>query len=206
MKAYTEQEKQFIKDNVDKLSYKEIASILNRGALNVAQFAKSKLGISKARIDTVGRYTEYEKQFIIDNVNLLSYQEIAIALNRSITSVSRFAKEKLGVDKTRVNAIRPKNQYTEQEERFLRDNHSSMTSNELGKHLNGRSAKAINEKLNYMGLRHIDRKGKGWIDPSIPMVKRQLCLSSKLKPEDIPDSLAEIQRLNIKLKKTLAYD
>lgn len=51
--------------------------------------------------------------------------------------------------------------WTEKEEKFLRDNYSSMTKNELAKHFN-RTPKSVSKKIDRMGIRKRTSSSREW--------------------------------------------
>ena len=69
-------------------SQKEIATLLNKGAAAIRNKA-SRLKVA----DRDHKYTESEKQYIIENYNKIPLKDIAAHLNRNKTNICRFARE-----------------------------------------------------------------------------------------------------------------
>ncbi len=152
------------------------------------------------------RYSPSDIEFIRDNHQRMTYSEIATVLGREENSIRQFC-HKLRHN----NEIESKHTetLTSEEEDFIKKNFDSMTWAQLGKAISKKGsvvchyAKKIGlkkSKENFYNGRVNDDHFK---DPSMEMAKASLALGSKLKVSDIPDELAEIQILKIKLKREL---
>lgn len=106
------------------------------------------------------KWTEEEEQFLIDNYKELRVKGLAVALNRTTSSIE--AK----VEKLRcggfVTDIQP--QWSDEDTKFLKSNYMDMNNNAIARVL-GRTPSSVQSKLSYMGLRRsrvIDRSA--WTD------------------------------------------
>lgn len=79
---WTEEEIQFLEDNVGKLKMTEIAERLSRSYSSV----NNKI-IRLGLIDKPCRWTKEETQFLKDNIDTMRYEDIAKALNKSVDAV-----------------------------------------------------------------------------------------------------------------------
>jgi DNA-binding CsgD family transcriptional regulator len=97
--SYTEEDKNFIRDNYLKMSNIQIAKILNRHPASIQKILRDlKLSGNPEKLKIVNRlpYSEQEKQFIQENYFKMTNKEIGVALNRSPDSVGAIGK-KLGL-------------------------------------------------------------------------------------------------------------
>ena len=110
-RIYTDEEKQFIRDNWQTMTTGEIAQALNRSKAGVATTAWRYLNLRKtkeakfmaackgqqAREDA---YSETEKQYMRDNWQIMSSVEIGAAIGRTPASVKKYGRVNLGLLKT----------------------------------------------------------------------------------------------------------
>jgi len=141
-------------------------------------------------------FTQTEIQFIKDHLEDMTFNEIAQALGRDKCTVEIKAK-KLGLKKKRIN--RNVNQYSPEEDQFVKDNYNKLTYAEIATHLK-RPKDSVRKCAKRLGLK--DNK-KPWSHPTLKMIKQNMALRSNLKPQDIPDQLAELKKLQIELKNSL---
>ena len=108
------------------------------------------------------KYTDAEKQFVIDNYGKMTAQEIANSLDRtvSVSAVKGLAK-RLGV------AGKPSVLFSDEEVQFVQDNYLTMTSSEIAEKI-GRTIKSI-ESIKYrLGLKKNDWD---WNDESLAYLR-----------------------------------
>lgn len=91
-KNFTNEELDFIKENIDVLSYKEMAEKLGRNHSSINRKA-TELGLSRN-----DEWKEDEIAFLIENFDKLETTEISEKLNRTVNSV-RIKSRKLGLKK-----------------------------------------------------------------------------------------------------------
>jgi hypothetical protein len=105
--GWTEEELQFVRENMDKLAYKEIAEVLGRTEAAVKRqvaimrqsdpnLAKHKKKMIKITMPKNG-WTEEELQFVRENKGKLTYKEMSKILGRTVPAIKkqvRMMKEK----------------------------------------------------------------------------------------------------------------
>lgn len=101
-------------------------------------------------------YTENELNYIKENYNNMTCNEIANKLGKKPGSVS-YVINKLGLVKQKHNS------WTEEEIQYLKDNYHCMTSKELSEHLN-HTVHAINTKKDKLGIRRSDKWTKSDVE------------------------------------------
>lgn len=101
-------------------------------------------------------YTEDELNYIKENYNNMTCNEIANKLGKKSGSVS-YVINKLGLVKQKHNS------WTEEEIQYLKDNYHCMTAKELSEHLN-HTVHAINTKKDKLGIRRSDKWTKSDVE------------------------------------------
>lgn len=91
---WTKDEKQFIRDNYDKMEYQEIADILNKDKEGVRKQVKE-LGLSKLRY-----WTEEEEDYLLKHYGKTPLHTMSKKLNRSIKSIQSHMYELEGTADT----------------------------------------------------------------------------------------------------------
>jgi hypothetical protein len=97
--GWTDEELQFVKENMDKLAYKEIAEVLGRTEAAVKRqvaimrqldpnLAKHKKKMIKITIPKNG-WTEEELQFVRENKGKLTYKEMSKILGRTVPGIKK---------------------------------------------------------------------------------------------------------------------
>ena len=106
------------------------------------------------------RYSESEKQFVIENYNKMTKKEIARCIGRSESSVKTFGQR---------NGLCGKSskKWTDDEIEFLKNNYMNMTQQEMADKL-GRGYTAIKTKCSLLGLVKLDL---GWSDSHSEFLK-----------------------------------
>lgn len=84
--AWTEEEFNFLKENINEMTYKEIAKALGRSTCSVISKAKNE-NIRKNKSNKIDRWTKKEIKFLKENINNKSFEEIGKTLNRSAEGV-----------------------------------------------------------------------------------------------------------------------
>jgi hypothetical protein len=141
-------------------------------------------------------FTPTEKQFIKDHLEDMTFKEIAETLGRDKCTVEIKAR-KLGFKKVPVRKNH-KGIFSKEEDKFIIENYDKLIYSEIAKHLN-RSVDSIRGRADLLGFKN----KKAWSYPTLKMIKQNMALRSNLKPEDIPNSLAELKQLQIELKNSL---
>lgn len=141
-KKWTDEEDQFIRENVSRMSNAEIAEILIRTVSSVS-CRITHLGI--ARRKNGPRWTVEEDKFLRENVDRMKNREIAQRLGRTL-SATQTRISALGIyRKNGPKAWRP------EEDRFLEETLNLLTSREMSEKL-GRSKASVSNRLNILGL------------------------------------------------------
>lgn len=170
---YSEEDKDFIRRNYLNMTNVQIGKKLNRtasGILNISRKLgltgnpeKAKLGHSSARTPSARNFTEKEKKFISENYLEMTNTQISKALKRHPGSIQRILRL-LGLsgnpEKLKVSG---KVLYTDQEEKFIRDNYFKMTNRQIALLLN-RPPESIPYLAKKLGLSGNPDKIQLWYD------------------------------------------
>ena len=107
----------------------------------------------------IKNYTEEELEYIRENYNNMTTNELAAKLNKSIGSINN-ATRKMGLVK------QPHNKWTDAEIEFLKNNYINMTSEEISCHINHTvdAVNAMRDKLNLV-------RNKNWSEDEIQFLK-----------------------------------
>lgn len=149
--SWTPEDEQVLIDNYpDKKSVRELAQLLGRTEISIANrihLLRGKGLINPERkviINRVGAWTPEETLFLVENYNKLSFDELTKYLGRSKTSITdKVHALKVRSDMTNINKPRPES-WTAADKDFLWDNYYSMSVDELSEKL-GRSKHAIQQ-------------------------------------------------------------
>lgn len=154
IRNYTQQELEYIKENYNDMTIKELAVKLNKteGSVNNAT---RKMGLIKQPHRS---WTQTEIQYLKDNYIEKTSEEIAQYLNRSVHSINA-ERDKLGLIRNEV--------WNDKEIDYLVNNFQFMTNEEIGKHL-GRTAQAVCAKCFDLDLY---KKELPWTDEEANFVK-----------------------------------
>lgn len=155
IKNYTERELEYIKNNYNILTIKEISKVLNKTENSISNAAR-KLGLKK---QIHKEWTKEENDFLIKNYESMTNTEMAKILKRTFNSVSG--------QMDRLNLVRS-NPWTDNEEKFLNENFMIMTHKEMGDIL-GRTEGAIRSKCFDLKLY---KKEIPWSDYELDFLKR----------------------------------
>lgn len=169
IKNYTNEEINYIKDNFENMTTKQLASNLNKKESSIYN-AIRKLELKK---QTHKPWSEEENDFLKENYLNMTNSEIAKKLGRSFNSIS--------AQLDRLNLVRTK-PWTTEEEQYLTDNFKLMTHAEMGKVL-GRTEQAIRAKCFELDL---FKKELPWTDDEINFVKENYM---EMKTSDISQTL-----------------
>lgn len=85
-KLWAKEEFEFLKANINEMTYKEIAKALSRSTCSVISKAKNE-NIRKNKSNKIDRWTKKEIKFLKENINNKSFEEIGKTLNRSAEGV-----------------------------------------------------------------------------------------------------------------------
>ncbi len=132
IRNYTNEDIEYIKNNYNKLTIKQLVQVLNKSESSIYN-AIRKLGLKKQIHKS---WSDSENLFLKKNYLNMSNSELAEALNRSFNSIS--------AQLDRLNLIRAKS-WTKEEEKYLQDNFKEFTYKEIGVFL-GRTEQAIRAK------------------------------------------------------------
>lgn len=147
-KQWSEEDNKFLVENYNKMSYREIAEILNRAESTISLKAK-KLGLNKSR----SKWNEEEVQYLKDNYMFKTYKQIADELGKSTTAIA----EKLKALDLRGKKSKCTN-WSEYEDNFLKENVGSLSYSEISKQIN-RSISSISNRVYEKGLVTPEFKG-----------------------------------------------
>lgn len=121
----------------------KICKSLKRSRSSVTKRAK-KLGIYDKKLETKKRWTKEEKQFLIDNYNLLSYKELEEKLKTNKEAILKQAQY--------LNITEGNRYWTNEEEEYLTYKWGLVTIDYMSKKLD-RTHSAILLKANDLGLK-----------------------------------------------------
>jgi len=168
---YSEEDKEFIRQNYLNMTNVQIAKKLNRtvnGILTTARKLgltgdpqKTKLGHSSLKTTGSRNFTEKEKKFISDNYLKMTNLQIGKALKRHPGSIQRILRI-LGLsgnpEKLKVSGnVR----YTDQEKEFIRENYFKLTNRQIALLLN-RPPESIPYLAKMLGLSGNPEKKQLW--------------------------------------------
>ena len=98
VKKWTDEEVQFIKDNVETLSKTEMANILGRSNESVSsRISKLRRKGELKRKNRLGIFTPECEKYLMDNIHTLTVGEIASDLNLQNATI-RYWMQKLGIE------------------------------------------------------------------------------------------------------------
>lgn len=181
IEGYTEDELNYIINNYNKNTVKELSIKLNKSENNLYRVIR-KLGLKKQNHK---QWSEDEKEYLRNNYMKTS-EEIAIVLSRSITSINA-QREALGLIKH--------DSWTQNEIEFLKESFISMTHKEIADKIN-RSEQAVRVKCFDLDL---FKKEKPWTENEIQYLKDNYREKTK---KEISDYLGRSQdAVQIKARK-----
>lgn len=154
IKNYNEQEINFIKENYEKMTVKQLAESLNKSKSSI-EYAVRKLGLIK---QVHKPWTDNECQYLIDNYEEKTSEEIGKHLNRTIHSVNS--------ERDRLGLVRHES-WTDDEVLYLIENFLYKTHAEIGEYLK-RTEEAIRAKCFDLKLY---KKEVPWSDEEINFLK-----------------------------------
>ena len=173
-RKWTQEEEDFLRNNLNNYTYEEIGEKINRSHDAVLSKAQN-LGLRKIRkiCKKRSKWTEEELVFLKDNLNKYSYEELTVIFKKSRNTVRNKVRE-LGLEKKpkpRANYDRKpkqkkkpkeksstsKQRWTEADDNFIRDNLNKYNCEEIGRKL-GRTTNAIRLRIFSLGLSCKDTK------------------------------------------------
>ena len=137
-KPWSEEDKQFIRDNWETMTDVEIAEALGR--------TRTAIGLMRHRMGLVhspNKITDEEIEFIKSHVGKITYSQIAKELGRSLPTIYETVRK---LFPERYGYGTPWDRYSVKDSQFLKVNMKSMSIFELAEVLN-RSPKSIAAKL-----------------------------------------------------------
>jgi len=171
-RKWTKEDEEFLKQHYLNKGDKEIAGILNRTPDGVLR-KRIKLSLHREthiiEEPSETTWSEEEIEFLVQNIDVLTYCEIAETLNRSLKAVSIKAS-KLGLC---LNGSK----WSEKEDRILK-NYRKKSKEELSFLLN-RSPKAIVHRANYLQIKIGDKKHKTELERKIERMLKELNIDFK---------------------------
>lgn len=153
VQGYTDEEIQYIIDNYQTSTNKEIAKALNKKVSSITHAARMNGLIKQPHKE----WTDEENTFLKENFETMTTKELAKALGRTKPSIDA-QKGRLGLSKLEF--------WTKEEEQFLIENYLSMEHKEIGKILNKTRA-AVTAKCFDMDL----VKCENWTQKDIDFLK-----------------------------------
>ena len=145
----TEEDYDYIRNNYETQTPKEIAKYLNKGVSTI-YVAMKKIGVKKWRATGI-EWTDEEIEFLKENYNKMTIPQMSIKLNRSIASIQG-KMQKTGLIKNKNNA-----NWTQEEIQYLKDNIDIKNYEEISKVIN-RSLNSIRNKAYELKL---TKRGNG---------------------------------------------
>ena len=123
-RKWSNEEIQFLKENYKTMKFSDIAIILNRSKSSISG-QLGRLGLKKMTKNA--NWTQKEKQYLIDNIEKKTYQEIGNHLGRTVQSVRAKALELDILPKDIVNGVKLKKEHIQ----FILANYNKMTDKQL---------------------------------------------------------------------------
>ena len=139
---FSAEEEQFIIQNYDKLSHKQLALKLNRTVHSICQKATT-LGLRTRQLNW---WTEEEVQFLIKNNDKLTVKQLAEQLGKTFSGVMGKRRE-LGLTKNLKDYA-----WTQEDEQWLLENYAKLGRKKCAEILR-RRASATQYHASYLGLR-----------------------------------------------------
>lgn len=153
-KKWTKEEVEFLKNNRENLTVKELATELNRTESSVTHKLKS----LNLRVSSF--WTKEEDDFLKENFLVLSYAEIAEKLNRSREAVAQHLKV--------LKLSRPKNPWTDEQIAYIRENYSKKGVEQLAQEV-GHSVYSIRDIIR---RNHIEKDKYWWSEKDIQFLRK----------------------------------
>ena len=189
-KRWAQEEKNFLRENIGKMPYKEIARHLCRTVQSV------EYKVHDMKLTWKKKWTEEEVKFLKENVGKMSYEDMGRVLGRTEQSISGKCYT-LGIHAgCKKRALYYRNGWTEEEKDFLRKNIRQLSYEEIGKKL-GRTKAAVDgmaQKLNIT-------VNKGWKDEEILFLRENVHqMSLKEVAKSMGRTEQSIYQMSSKLK------
>ncbi|WP_020603225.1 HNH endonuclease signature motif containing protein [Spirosoma spitsbergense] len=110
--GWTDADKQYLRDKFETLTNQQIATALNRSVISIQTMASKELGLkrssgalSRRLVETWknrdGTWLESEKQYLVDNWQAKTKEEMATALGRTPSAVKSMGQKEMGLKKTK---------------------------------------------------------------------------------------------------------
>lgn len=143
-KPYSSEEIDFIITNYKKISYNEIAKILNRTKSSIST------KIQQLKLPPKNRYSIQEIEFIKNNYLTMTYEEMSRTINRPKSSmVDKLLS--LNLPPKRANMVGDGRDWAKEEEQFLIEKYNYRNCSFLAKKLD-RSYHSVRNKINMLNL------------------------------------------------------
>lgn len=126
--GWSEADKQYLRDHIETLTNEELARALNRSVSSIQTMASKELGLKRSsaayslRLKETwkrreGKWSEAEKQYLVDNWQTRTRSEMATALGRTPSAVKSMGEKEMGLKKT-PEAIRAINKRSTSRSRY----------------------------------------------------------------------------------------
>lgn len=191
IRNYTNEDIEYIKNNYNKLTVKQIAEILSKSENSIYN-AIRKLGLKK---QVHKSWSDADNIFLKENYLNMSNSDLAKALHRSFNSVS--------AQLDRLNLVRAK-AWTDEEEMYLINNFKQFSHKEIGKALN-RTEQAIRAKCFDLNLY---KKDVPWTENELDYIKsnyQEISNSELSKVLNRTENAIHLQASRMGLKKYPYY-
>lgn len=143
--CWSDEDKQVLKDNYGKLSYKEISELLDR---DIQPHSIHRMAGELGLTENYGYWTDEEINILIENYPTKPMQEVMKLLpNRSRTSILGQARMQNLKSYFYLNRS-----YTDEEINYLKENYATKSYEEMSIAL-GRTISAIKQRMTILGLR-----------------------------------------------------
>lgn len=149
-KPWTKEDINYLKENYDKMTNKEIAKVLKRSENSVSSKAFT-LRIENDPSKSGLTWEEEDINYLKNHYDKLSTKEMAENLQRSIRAIDNKARI-LGLSRNMKET-----KWTDEEIEFLKENHGEMSNGDLAELLD-RTVVAVNNRVSMLGLAKNRRK------------------------------------------------
>ena len=145
---WSKEEEAILRRGIEKgLSYKDIASSIPGRTVHAVRSRAMSMGLKKGK-----QWSKEEMEWLRENYNTLSYDEMAQKLNTTFSTVRNMCK-KLGLKKD------PQSVWTKELEEYLRDHYEAMDTKVIADTV-GVTPACVNAKARSLGL----TKGRVWTE------------------------------------------
>jgi len=165
--VYTPKQKDFIRKYYPEYGAQWVGEKLNIRKQCIKAFASN-----NKILRTNFSFSEANRQFVRENANILSYEEMAAQIGETVSRVKTFVYH----EKLRPCLGIP---FSEEHVRFIRNNYRQLSNTEIAKVI-GRSADGVKAKMKQLGLSRTQKE--------LLAINARLCSASWIKPGNEPQN------------------